>query len=242
MNQNVTIFNEDCLETLKRDICYDYVITSPPDFDELGEKPDLDQWYNFLSERIWKIQPRSSLATIFVSDRRYKGETISKDVIIHNVLGDWLFLTHKIWVKSYKTNLYRPNFTHILTYANEKKHRKTPPIPDVFYDEFHAIGNYSYNFSLDIVKKFILAYTDENDVVFDPFIGSGTTALACMQTNRKCIGTELNKATFDLCNERIRNEQDATRKMVDEERSSSDTNQTPEETPACDFLGQFFGS
>lgn len=240
MNQNITIFNEDCRETLERDIYYDYVITSPPDFDELGENPDSDAWYDFLSERLWKIQPHSSLATIFVSDRRYKGETISKDVIIHNVLGDWLFLTHKIWVKSYKTNLYRPNFTHILTYSKKKKHGKTPPIPDVFYDEFHGIGDYTYNFSLDIVKKFILAYTDENDVVFDPFIGSGTTALACLQTNRKCIGTELNKTTYELCNERIANEQGATRKVVAEARSSSPTVTNAEKAPQPNNLDGFF--
>jgi len=34
--------------------------------------------------------------------------------------------------------------------------------------------------------------TDENDVVLDPFMGSGTTAVACIRNDRKFIGFELN--------------------------------------------------
>ena len=46
------LYNEDCRETLKRELLYDYVITSPPDLNELGyEKIDassIKKWRNFL--------------------------------------------------------------------------------------------------------------------------------------------------------------------------------------------------
>lgn len=44
---------------------------------------------------------------------------------------------------------------------------------------------------LDLIRRLILNSTRINDVVFDGFLGSGTTLLACEQTKRVCIGVEL---------------------------------------------------
>lgn len=43
----------------------------------------------------------------------------------------------------------------------------------------------------------------EGDIVLDPFMGSGTTAIACIKNNRHYIGFELNKDYVNLSNERI---------------------------------------
>jgi len=42
-----------------------------------------------------------------------------------------------------------------------------------------------------LVKYFIETYTDPDALVFDPCLGSGTTAVACIQTGRRCIGIEM---------------------------------------------------
>ena len=47
--------------------------------------------------------------------------------------------------------------------------------------------------------------TDEGDIVIDPFIGSGTTAIASIQLNRDWIGIEKDKCYIDLANKRIDN-------------------------------------
>ncbi|MCB9815828.1 site-specific DNA-methyltransferase [Candidatus Nomurabacteria bacterium] len=44
---------------------------------------------------------------------------------------------------------------------------------------------------LDLIRRLILNSTRVGDVVFDSFLGSGTTLLACEQTKRKCVGIEL---------------------------------------------------
>lgn len=45
--------------------------------------------------------------------------------------------------------------------------------------------------------------SDENDVVLDPYMGSGTTGEACMRTNRLFIGIEKKKEFFDMACERL---------------------------------------
>ena len=45
-----------------------------------------------------------------------------------------------------------------------------------------------------LVERMILMSTDENDIVFDPFAGSGTAAVAAKQLGRRYIGTEIDEA------------------------------------------------
>ena len=49
----------------------------------------------------------------------------------------------------------------------------------------------------------ILSWSNENDLVLDIFMGSGTTAKACIITNRNYIGFEISKEFCDIANERI---------------------------------------
>tara|TARA_R100001463_G_scaffold4099_4_gene15778 strand:+ start:552 stop:1256 length:705 start_codon:yes stop_codon:yes gene_type:complete len=54
-------------------------------------------------------------------------------------------------------------------------------------------GVHSAVFPLELPKICLEHFTKENDLVLDPFMGSGTTALACMNMNRNYIGFEINK-------------------------------------------------
>jgi DNA modification methylase len=51
--------------------------------------------------------------------------------------------------------------------------------------------------SLALFEELIKKHSNENDIVLDTFLGSGTTALACKNTNRQFIGCELNKEYYD---------------------------------------------
>lgn len=56
---------------------------------------------------------------------------------------------------------------------------------------------------LEIVQNLILNSSAENEVVLDPFMGSGTTGVACVNTGRRFIGMELDPVYFDIANKRI---------------------------------------
>ena len=59
-------------------------------------------------------------------------------------------------------------------------------------------------FPEQLAQDHILSWSNEGDLVLDPFMGSGTTAIACINTNRNYIGFELDKHYCDIANERIR--------------------------------------
>lgn len=54
-----------------------------------------------------------------------------------------------------------------------------------------------------LFEYLIRTYTNEGDLVLDNCMGSGTTAIACMNTKRNFIGFELEKKYFDICIKRI---------------------------------------
>ena len=56
---------------------------------------------------------------------------------------------------------------------------------------------------VDLMEWLIKTYTNENDTVLDFAMGSGTTGVACKNTNRNFIGIELDKNYFDIANKRI---------------------------------------
>ena len=56
---------------------------------------------------------------------------------------------------------------------------------------------------IELITKYIKLSTNENDTVLDTFMGSGTTGVACKNTNRNFIGIELDKGYFDTAKERI---------------------------------------
>ena len=59
---------------------------------------------------------------------------------------------------------------------------------------------------LELFKYLIKTYTNENDLVFDGFLGSGTTAVACKELNRNCIGIEQEEKYYEIANKRLMQE------------------------------------
>lgn len=56
---------------------------------------------------------------------------------------------------------------------------------------------------VSILKNLVLNSSNEGDIVLDCFMGSGSTGVACLETNRRFIGVEIEKEYFSVANERI---------------------------------------
>lgn len=62
-------------------------------------------------------------------------------------------------------------------------------------------------FPIQLVKDHIISWSNPGELVFDPFMGSGTTAKAAIQTGRIFLGSEISEEYFELCQKRIQNTQ-----------------------------------
>ena len=56
---------------------------------------------------------------------------------------------------------------------------------------------------VDLLEYLIRTYTNENDLVLDFTMGSGSTGVACINTNRKFIGVEIDEKYFNIAKDRI---------------------------------------
>lgn len=56
---------------------------------------------------------------------------------------------------------------------------------------------------VDVMKSLVEIHSNEGDLVFDPFAGSGTTGLACIYTGRRFVGAEIDKKYYDKAAERL---------------------------------------
>lgn len=54
-----------------------------------------------------------------------------------------------------------------------------------------------------LYERMILASSNAGDTVLDPFVGSGTALRVCQQTDRNCIGIDINPEYIEMCKERL---------------------------------------
>lgn len=106
-------------------------------------------------------------------------------------------------------------FEGVLICYKERWHKDTRGESDITKDEFVKLtrgvwniktethGLTKANFSEDFATKVIRLLSYKGDVVLDPFMGSGTTAVACINNDRKYIGFEISENYWNIANERI---------------------------------------
>lgn len=89
-------------------------------------------------------------------------------------------------------------------YSNEKG--KNPGDVSDFWDVPTKPNRESHyaQYSDDLIKKPILAGCPEGGIIYDPFMGSGSTAEAAIRANRKFIGSEMSTNYIEICNQRLK--------------------------------------
>jgi DNA modification methylase len=98
------------------------------------------------------------------------------------------------------------NFKPILWYIKGKYQGEIvsdliKPLRDTYEKELHI-----WQQSLDGFKKLVEMFTYPNQTVLDPFMGAGTTALACLQSNRRFIGCDIDPNCIDITRNRLLDE------------------------------------
>lgn len=76
-------------------------------------------------------------------------------------------------------------------------------------DRQQGFGGHPAAFPLKLARDHVLSWSSPGDTVMDPFMGSGTTAIAALETGRNFIGFEISKEYCDIADERIRKYRDS---------------------------------
>jgi DNA modification methylase len=192
----------------------DYVFAGPPDFAELGLDPvkNFNEYFDFL-DRCWdELKQITDCITISLTDRKCNSVIIPKHKYIIDFFKEskWYFKSHKIWVKSDKINLYRLNYSHIMTFSKNKAFSSKlnqANQGDFLHDCFAIPLDYKkfkYGMPVKLVEIYVRAHTLQGQTVFDPFTGSGTTALAAIKNHRRFLGSEISWEYGSLCDSRIK--------------------------------------
>ena len=87
------------------------------------------------------------------------------------------------------------------TFDNAKFERGT--LSNVWQIKRERNKNHKAAFPLELVNKILQNFTNEGDTILDPFMGSGTTGVACKKFNRNFIGIELDLNYYMIAQERI---------------------------------------
>lgn len=145
----------------------------------------------------------------------FSGWTNLKDIL--NALDKVGFITinHIIW--KYQFGVFtRKKFVtshyHILFVVKDKKRYKFNKIEHYPEDVWIIKREYwtgklktPTKLPVELVKKIILYSSNEKEIVFDPFLGSGTVAVSAKMLNRHYLGFEIVKDYFELAKNRISN-------------------------------------
>ena len=225
------IYQGDCLELMKGipDNSIDLVFTSPPYnfggvsiYKKLGKKySNYDdnmkplQYYKWLDERLIEMIRISRLT--FLNIQMLSG---NKDALF-SIIGNYKKYLKEIiiWNKinsepAISKNVLNSQFEFILVFSNTNNKRKF----DVcnfrrgrLSNLWNIHKNYKFNLkghhaimSIDLAIKVIDNFSKTNDLILDPFLGSGTTAVACKQLGRRYIGIEISKEYCKISEDRIR--------------------------------------
>jgi DNA modification methylase len=216
-----SVINADCLEFMKTlpDKCVDLVLTDPPyGVDIAGKKGgkggERAKRRNELG--CYDDTPESikTLIENFIPEARRVGKCVIVCAGIKTLMyypqPDWIMA----WVYDNK-NLFCPygfnNWTPILCYGKDpfqqKRKGKAPlaVLPDVIYDNKPAQKNgHPTPKPLSFMAKLLnRVSTSSDDIILDPFAGSGTTCVAAKMEGRNYIGVEISKKYCDIANERL---------------------------------------
>ena len=198
------LYLRDCLEIMKMlpDKIIDLILTDPPygigaDKGVGGFGVAKNNKYN----DNWDNRPKKELFDTILS--------ISKKAIIFggNYFADLLpRSTHWIfWDKTGNIRFKNPysDGELIWTNFNYRIVKKIICIQQGFISDSKGKRFHPTQKPLRLIIELLENYSKENEIILDPFLGSGTTAVACERLNRRWIGIEINPEYCKITKERI---------------------------------------
>lgn len=221
-NENVIIYNHDCLEVMNQlgNNSFDFILSDPP----YNQKYHYDNYSDNLSEEDYK----NLLYHVFIQKPsiiiHYPEETLK----ILATLGLGELEEVVCWVYNSNTAKQsrlitwwncKPDFKKIpqeYKNLNDKRIKKLMEegklarsydwwVVNQVKNVSKGENNHSCPIPLEIAERIIKSTTNEDNIIIDPFMGSGTTLVAARKLGRKAIGCEISERYCSIAVERLQN-------------------------------------
>ena len=117
-------------------------------------------------------------------------------------------------IKSGGNNIQARVYSGFKCMENGQKYKKTYeykyPVTLIEFDKIRRGGVHPTQKPVDLLEYLIKTYTNESETVLDNCMGSGSTGVACLNTNRNFIGYELDTNYFNIAKERLEQHENKT--------------------------------
>lgn len=249
-----TIYNENCLETLRRmpDEFLDCVVTSPP-YDDIREYGGYSFDFELVASELFRVMKLGGVVIWVVGDATKDGSesgTSFRQALYFKDIGFRLHDTmiyEKVNYAPQNHNRYEQAFEYIFVFSKGRPATFNPiRVPCKFPGQIEKYGAacrsnhgkghvmrlykettfiataetklagniFSYTIGGDrsghpaafperLALDQIQSWSNPGDIVYDPFLGSGTTALVAHKLSRQWIGSELNPEYVEIANKRL---------------------------------------
>lgn len=218
-----TISNGDCLQLLEKvpDNYVDLILTDPPyniskdndfttmgrngiDFGDWDHEADLTTWLSHAPRVLksggglvifndWKNLPEIAKVCeskgLILKDllRWVKTNPMPRNrdrrYIVDYEFAIWVVKKGKWTFNRQQETYQRPEFEHSILSSKKRLHPTQKPV--------------------ELMEELIKIHSNENDIVLDPFMGSGSTGVAALNLKRKFIGFELDEKYFKIAKNRL---------------------------------------
>ena len=216
----INLYNGDCLQVMDdliaKGIKVDCIITDPPYKVITGgnKSPDMPKGilrknkqlmnnipnFNDWLGRCYQLLKDNShiyIMTNFINLKDLMIELEKEKFYLHNLL---------VWKKNNATpnRWYMKNCEYII-FAKKGNAKSINNCGSMTVHDYENIKNKQHPTQkpIEMMELYIANSSNENDVILDPFMGSGSTGVACKNLNRKFIGIELDENYFKIAKERI---------------------------------------
>lgn len=212
------IFHGDCVEVLKTlpDCSVDLVIADPPYNSPLIEWDGKNnEWQVLWLEEVKRVIKEGASLYVFFAPMNMFGveKWIRENLVLKNI-GVWNHPNLYSAGMAYGKDRFKSAWDVVFYAVKGKKTKHGNNVSSVAFSLCRrGIDVFTYPQSrpllhraqkpIDLVELFIKCSSNSGDVVLDPFLGAGTTALACVRTSRYYVGIELEQKFIDIARTRL---------------------------------------
>jgi DNA modification methylase len=194
------------------------VVTSPPyyrmrDYEvggQLGLENTLEDYLTTLCDVFFSLEDclaDDGIICVNIGDTKDKN---IPELFKERMRGKYRVLQEFLWSKiGFGGKRYDEK---IQIYGKEKSKSRKHYYDLIWFINPHHSKEHPATMPVELAERMILMSSDENDLVLDPFMGSGTTAIACIQNNRNWLGVDINHKYTTIANNRIQKELLKTKK------------------------------